>query len=86
MEDYLTAIVKPLLSKPESLNVTKTTDAMGILLTLDIAREDMGHLIGKAGKNIHNIRSLVGMYGMINNAKISIKINEPVGGKYHITL
>lgn len=82
MDAYLDAIVRPLLSKPESLCITKTADDMGILLTLDVAREDMGHLIGKEGQNILSIRKLIGMYGMRNNAKISIKINEPIGGKY----
>jgi predicted RNA-binding protein YlqC (UPF0109 family) len=83
MKEYLEAIVRPLLSKPESLKVTQTADAMGILLTLDIAREDMGHIIGKEGQNILSVRKLIGMYGMRNNAKVSIKINEPIGGKYH---
>lgn len=82
MQEYLEAIVRPLLSKPESLKVTKTADDMGILLTMDVAREDMAHIIGKEGQNILSIRKLIGMYGMRNNAKISIKINEPIGGKY----
>lgn len=82
MEVYLEAIVRPLLSKPEGLHIVKTTDAMGVLLTMDVAKEDMGHLIGKEGQNILSIRRLIGMYGMRNNAKISIKINEPIGGKY----
>ncbi len=82
MEEYLQAIVSPLLSKPESLTIVKTADDMGVLLTVTVGREDMGHLIGKLGQNILAIRKLVTMYGMRNNAKISIKINEPIGGKY----
>lgn len=82
MEEYLVAIVRPLLSKPESLAVKQTTDNMGVLLTLDVHKEDMSHIIGKDGQNILCIRKIVGMYGMRNNAKISIKINEPIGGKY----
>lgn len=83
MEEYLIAIVKPLLSVPESLVVVKTSDDLGVLLTVNIAREDMGHIIGKDGQNILSIRKIIGMYGMRNNAKISIKINEPVGGLYY---
>ncbi len=82
MNEYLTSVVSPLLGKPENLVVTQTSDAMGILLTVTVDKDDMGHLIGKEGQNILSIRKIVGMYGMRNNAKISIKINEPIGGKY----
>lgn len=81
MESYLDSIVRPLLAKPESLNITKTTDDMGVLLCVDIALEDMSHMIGKGGQNIVAVRRLLGMYGMRNNARVSLKINEPIGGK-----
>lgn len=82
MQDYLDAIVRPLLSKPEGLAIVKSSDDLGVLLTVTVAKEDMPHLIGKEGQNILCVRKIVGMYGMKNNAKVSIKINEPVGGKY----
>ena len=82
MEAYLESIVRPILSKPESFKVTKTTDDMGVLLTVDVDLTDMSHIIGKDGQNITSIRRLLGLYGMRNNAKISLKVNEPVGGKY----
>lgn len=82
MKEYLHAIVSPLLSKPDVLSIIESADNMGVLLTMDVAREDMPHLVGKQGQNILAIRKIVAMYGMRNNAKISIKINEPVGGKY----
>jgi predicted RNA-binding protein YlqC (UPF0109 family) len=84
MDAYLESIVRPLLSKPESFKVSMTTDNMGVLLTVDVALEDMSHLIGKEGQNITSIRRIVGLYGMRNNAKISLKVNEPVGGKRHV--
>lgn len=82
MEAYLESIVRPLLSKPESLKVVKTTDNMGVLLTLDVALEDISHLIGKEGQNIISLRRILGLYGMRNSAKISLKVNEPAGGKH----
>lgn len=82
MEEYLDAIVKPLLSNPEELTIVKSTDDLGVLLAVSVSKDDMGHLIGKQGQNILSIRKLIGMYGMRHNAKIAIKINEPIGGKY----
>lgn len=82
--DYLEAIVKPLLSKPEALVIDQSDLDDGLLLEITVSKEDMGHLIGKQGANISRIRELVGVYGMQHNLRFSIKINEPIGGKYRI--
>ena len=83
MDAYLESIVRPLLAKPESLKISKTTDDMGVLLSVDVAAEDMSHFIGKSGQNVLAIRRLLGMYGMRNNARVSLKVNEPIGGKHY---
>lgn len=83
MEAYIESVVKPLLSKPESFRVVKTTDEMGVLLTVDVALEDISHLIGKSGQHISSIRKILSLYGLRHNAKISLKVNEPIGGKKH---
>lgn len=83
MQDYLDAIVRPLLKKPDSFSVVESMDNLGVLLTIDVAPEDMGILIGKQGNHITAVRKLITVYGMRNNARISVKVNEPVGGKYH---
>ena len=77
MEEYLSQIVKPLLTEPESLKITKTTDEMGVLLRMDIAQPDMGFIIGKQGQSINKIRQIMYLYGVKNDAKIAVKINEP---------
>ncbi len=82
MDAYLESIVKPLLAKPEALKIVKTTDDMGVLLTVEVALEDVAHLIGKEGQNITSIRRIINLYGMRNSAKISIKVIEPIGGKH----
>lgn len=85
MQEYLGAIVRPLLTKPESFAIKESADNLGVLLMIDVAPEDMGILIGKQGNHITAIRKLIAVYGMRNNARISVKVSEPVGGKYHGT-
>lgn len=77
-EDYVTSIIKPLLLVPEAMKVTPTEDERGLLISIDLARPDMGRIIGKAGETIKSIRTIVNSYGGINKLKISIKINEPL--------
>ena len=84
MEAYLDSIVRPLLGKPEALRISKGNDDLGILLTLDVDPTDMPHIIGKEGQTIISLRKILGVYGMRNHAKITVHVNEPVGGKRYI--
>lgn len=55
---------------------------MGVILRCDLHQEDMGSVIGKDGKTAEAIRLLTRIVGMRNNARVSIKINEPEGSSY----
>ncbi len=81
--DYLEAIVRPLLQDPESLIINQTQDPMGVLLTISVSPRDMGRVIGKAGAHVQAMRTLMHMFGLVNAAKISIKVLEPKGGKHY---
>lgn len=82
VELYLSAIISPLLTKPKSAQISQSTDEMGILLTLIVAPEDMGPVIGKAGETVKAIRHLVRIMGVKQNSRVSVKINEPDGSLY----
>lgn len=55
---------------------------MGTLLTLIVAPEDMGPVIGRAGETAKAIRHLVRIAGVREGARVSVKINEPDGSVY----
>ena len=75
---YLEAIIKPLMSNPEAVKIENKVDEMGTLLTITVAKEDMGKIIGKAGEAIQAIRRLIHQWGMTYQSRISIKISEPL--------
>jgi hypothetical protein len=52
---------------------------MGVLITLDVAGEDMGKIIGRDGATAKALRTLLRVVGMKNNARVNLKINEPEG-------
>ena len=85
VETYLDSIVRPLLSTPDKLSIVKTQDERGVLLTVDVDRTDMGRVIGKEGSIANAIRAVVRSYGMIKDARVSVKINEPVYKPYRKT-
>lgn len=81
VDQYLKVILDSLVEYPEDLSVVLTTDKMGVLLSVSCHRDDMGVIIGKAGTTAKAIRHLIHIVGLKNNARISVKIIEPEGGK-----
>jgi len=78
---FLETVVKALVDNPESVQVNRTVDEMGVLLTLDVHAEDMGKIIGRSGNTAKAIRTLLRVVGMKNDARVNLKINEPEGGR-----
>lgn len=78
---FLEYAVKALVDHPESVETTRTIDQMGVLLTLVVHPDDMGKIIGKSGKTAEALRILLRVVGMKWNARVNLKINEPLGGK-----
>lgn len=78
---FLEYVVKALVDSPEAVVITRGVDEMGVLLTLTVAPEDMGKIIGRDGNIAKAIRTLLRVVGMKHNARVNLKVNEPVGGK-----
>lgn len=78
---FLEYVVKALVDTPDAVEISRTVDEMGVLLTLTVAADDMGKIIGKEGNIAKAIRTLLRVVGMKHNARVNLKVNEPVGGK-----
>lgn len=80
-QQFLETVVKALVDNPDSVNIERTVDEMGVLLTLDVHADDMGKIIGRSGNTAKAIRTLLRVVGMKHDARVNLKINEPEGGK-----
>ncbi len=80
-KEFLEFIVKSIVSKPEAVVVHLTVDEMGILLTLQVDKEDMGKIIGRSGQTAKSIRILLRVIGSKQNQRVNMKIVEPEGGE-----
>ncbi|MBY0328961.1 KH domain-containing protein [Patescibacteria group bacterium] len=78
-KEFLETLVKSLVDNPDDVNIDRTVDEMGVLLTLSINQADMGKIIGRSGNTAKAIRTLLRVVGMKNNARVNLKINEPAG-------
>lgn len=77
---FLEFVVKALVENPDDVKINRTVDEMGVLMTLDVNKDDMGKIIGREGNTAKAIRTLLRVVGMKNNARVNLKINEPAGG------
>jgi len=80
-KDFLEYVVKAIVSHPETVEVERVVDEMGVLLTLKVHPEDMGQVIGKQGTTAKAVRTILKIIGVKNNARINLKIHEPEGGR-----
>ena len=78
---FLDQVVKALVDNSKDVVITRTVDEMGVLLTLTVHPDDMGKIIGRDGNIAKALRTLLRVVGMKHNARVNLKINEPVGGK-----
>ena len=76
---FLEYVVKALVEYPDDVKIKRTVDEMGVLMTLDVHPDDMGKVIGRMGNTAKAIRILLRVVGMKNNARVNLKISEPVG-------
>ncbi len=77
---FLEYVVKALVDSPDQVKINRTVDEMGVLLTLEVGKDDMGKVIGRAGATAKAIRVLLRVVGMKHDARVNLKINEPEGG------
>jgi uncharacterized protein len=74
---FLETLIKMLVSEPKKVKVERLVNERGVLLTVDVATEDLGTIIGKQGGNIDAIRQMVRIIGMKNKSFVSVKLNQP---------
>lgn len=80
-EQFVLTVVKAIVNNPNDVKTTRTIDERGVLITLDVNPADMGYVIGRQGQTARAVRTLLKIVGAKNNARVNLKINEPVGGR-----
>ena len=74
MKELVEVLAKSLVDHPEQVTVTETEQDNEILLTLKVASEDMGKVIGKQGRIAKAIRSVVKAAASKENKKVIVDI------------
>ena len=75
MKDLALFIVKQLADKPEAVSITQSQDGDTTVLDLVVAESDKGKIIGKQGKVIKAIRSLVSVAASKAGVRAEVEID-----------
>src|SRR5580698_985104 len=78
---FLEYVVKALVDNPDDVKISRTVDEMGVLLMLNVNKDDMGKVIGRSGATAKAIRTILRVVGMKNDARVNLKIEEPEGSE-----
>ena len=74
LKEVLSTIVKPIVTKPEEVNITEKTSGRDVLLCLSVAPDDMGKVIGRHGKIAKAIRSVMKAAAVIADVHVRVDI------------
>ncbi|MEX0754267.1 MAG: KH domain-containing protein [Actinomycetota bacterium] len=76
MKDLVEFLAKQIVDEPDAVRVSERTDDRGLLVSLNVAPDDMGKVIGKGGRTARAIRSVVRAAGTRQDIHASVEIVE----------
>lgn len=74
MKDLVVQITRALVDHPEDVNVVRREHNNQILLEITVNPEDVGKIIGKQGRIIKAIRTVVKACAIRDNCKIAVEL------------
>ncbi len=72
--EFLQFVVEWLVQYPQDIVIERKEDELGVLLTLQVNKDDMGIIIWKKWNIVTSIRSLLRILGMKMDKKINLKV------------
>lgn len=76
MRSLLEYLVKSIVQKPKEVKVEEKKEGEVVNLTLSVAKEDMGVVIGKQGKIIQALRTVLRIPAVAQNLKVNLQLQE----------
>ena len=84
MKELLDHIVKSIVNHPDSVSIEEkeSVDFPGLtILTIDVAEEDKGVVIGRKGRTINAIRDLITINAIRTNRRVKVLIQDDEKGQ-----
>ncbi len=76
MKEFAEYVIKNLIDSPEELNITEVVGDSTLILEVRLAKKDIGKIVGKKGKTIDAIRTLLHSIASKNHLRVVLQIIE----------
>lgn len=76
MKDFVAYIVKNLVDNPDKVRINEIGGTNTLILELTVDKADIGKIIGKQGKTINAIRTLMMSVASRNGIRVNLEIIE----------
>jgi predicted RNA-binding protein YlqC (UPF0109 family) len=76
LEDLLLYLARELADEPEKVRVSGRENGSRVDLTLNVAQGDMGRVIGRQGRTIKAIRSILKAASVPLHKRVNVEVSE----------
>ncbi len=74
MKEFVEYIVRSLVSDQEHVTVDVNEVGATVAVRVNVAQEDMGRIIGRRGRTVNSIRSLLRVLGSARGVRVDLDI------------
>jgi predicted RNA-binding protein YlqC (UPF0109 family) len=76
MKEAVTRIMRALVGEPDAVEVTEIEDGRTVRLEVRVAESDMGRIIGREGRTVKAIRSILFAAGQKHGKRFHLDLVE----------
>ena len=76
MKEAVEKIIKSLVGEPEQVEVTESADGKTVRIKVRVAESDMGRVIGREGRTVKALRSILFVAGQKHGRRFHLDLVE----------
>ena len=80
MKELVQFLARQLVNDPDAVEVKETHGDSASVLELRVAKEDLGRVIGKQGRTVNSVRTILNAVGSRTNRNLQVR-SDPVAGE-----
>ena len=77
MQNVAEVIIRAIASNPDAVNISASDDGERTILTVQVDPTDVGRVIGRQGRTINAVRTVVKAAGLKTNQHVSLDLVTP---------
>ena len=76
MREAVERIITALVGEPDQVEVSENTDGKNVRIDVRVAEHDMGRIIGREGRTVKALRSILFVAGQKHNKRFQLDLVE----------